>query len=149
MRYPGQNFALTFDVVGATKLHDLGFIDDGLSARATELFNARHMAEYNHIREHETPEIAGVRLVARSATPSPGAEAGFTAAATTPSPAKTRRANLGAGFADTPVFKGSDLSPGSVVTGPAIIEETFTTIVVYPGWKARLDDAADYELIRA
>jgi N-methylhydantoinase A len=31
---------------------------------------------------------------------------------------------------------------------PAIIEETFTTIVVYPGWKAQLDDAGDYELTR-
>jgi N-methylhydantoinase A len=34
------------------------------------------------------------------------------------------------------------------VTGPAIIEETFTTIVVYPGWKAEVDDAGDYELTR-
>ncbi len=31
--------------------------------------------------------------------------------------------------------------------GPAIIEENFTTIVVYPGWNARLDDAGDYELV--
>jgi N-methylhydantoinase A len=30
--------------------------------------------------------------------------------------------------------------------GPAVIEETFTTIVVYPGWKAQVDDAGDYEL---
>jgi N-methylhydantoinase A len=32
--------------------------------------------------------------------------------------------------------------------GPSIIEETFTTIVVYPGWTARVDDAGDYELVK-
>jgi N-methylhydantoinase A len=36
-----------------------------------------------------------------------------------------------------------------VVTSPAIIEETFTTIVVYPGWEAGLDDAGDYLLTRS
>ena len=34
------------------------------------------------------------------------------------------------------------------VPGPAIIEETFTTIGVYPGWQAVVDDAGDYELTR-
>ena len=29
-----------------------------------------------------------------------------------------------------------------------MIEETFTTIVVYPGWEARVDDAGDYVLVR-
>jgi N-methylhydantoinase A len=32
------------------------------------------------------------------------------------------------------------------VQGPAIVEETYTTIAVYPGWEARLDDAGDYVL---
>jgi len=66
-----------------------------------------------------------------------------------PVPAKHRRANLGAGFAQVPVYLGQDLAPGMEVAAPAIIEESFTTIVVYPGWKARIDDAGDYELVRA
>jgi N-methylhydantoinase A len=148
MRYPGQNFSLAFDYKADGKLHDLSFIDEGFSMRAIELFNQRHMAEYNHIREHETPEISGVRLVAQMATPSPEAKGGFTASGATPQPAKTRRANLGRGFAETPIYKGSDLAPGMEVPSPAIIEETFTTIVVYPGWKARIDDAGDYELVK-
>jgi N-methylhydantoinase A len=32
--------------------------------------------------------------------------------------------------------------------GPAIIEESFTTIVVYPGWTASVDDVGDYEMTR-
>ena len=63
-------------------------------------------------------------------------------------PAKTRRANLGEGFKQTNVHRGIELKPGHEVIGPAIIEETFTTIVVYPGWKALLDDSGDYEMSR-
>ncbi len=148
MRYPGQNFSLTFDIKSNGKLHDLSFIDEQIGSRAIALFNARHMEEYNHIREHEVPEVTGVRLASHVVTASPGASAGFTAKAAPAKPAKTRRANLGQGFAEVPVFLGADLAPGSTVASPAIIEETFTTIVVYPGWKARVDDAGDYELVR-
>jgi N-methylhydantoinase A len=35
------------------------------------------------------------------------------------------------------------------VRSPAIVEETFTTLVVYPGWTLRVDDAGDYVLERA
>jgi N-methylhydantoinase A len=148
MRYPGQNFSLTFDYQADGKLYDLSFIDEGFGARAMELFNQRHMAEYNHIREHEIPEISGVRLVVQMATPSPEAKGGFSPSGATPKPTKTRRANLGNGFAETPIYMGSDLAPGDEVQSPAIIEESFTTIVVYPGWKALVDNAGDYELIR-
>ena len=149
MRYPGQNFALTFTVKGGAKLGDLSFIDETLGERAIAAFNARHMEEYNHIREHEVPEVTGVRLASHVVTPSPAAGAGFTAPTSAAQPAKTRRANLGQGFGDVPVYLGSELAPGMEVPSPAIIEESFTTIVVYPGWTARVDDAGDYELIRA
>jgi N-methylhydantoinase A len=147
MRYPGQNFALTFNVQANAKLHDLSFIDAELGARAIAQFNARHMEEYNHIREHEVPEVAGVRLATYVVTPSPDAVSGFTAKASSTTPAKTRRANLGQGFADTPIYLGTSLVPGNELPGPAIIEENFTTIVVYPGWTARVDDAGDYALV--
>ncbi|HYP62614.1 MAG TPA: hydantoinase/oxoprolinase family protein [Acidocella sp.] len=148
MRYAGQNFALTFDLHPNGALHDLSFIDETIGERALALFNERHLAEYNHIREHELPEVIGVRLATHVVTPSPTVAMGFEAAAQEAKPAKTRRANLGQGFAETPIFYGADLKPGHLVTGPAIIHEVFTTIVVYPGWQARVDDTGDYELIR-
>ncbi|MDR2858180.1 MAG: hydantoinase/oxoprolinase family protein [Novosphingobium sp.] len=148
MRYPGQNFSLTFNVPSNGRLHDFAFVESGLRDQAIALFNQRHMEEYNHIRENEIPEISGVRLASHVVTASPSVAAGFTRSGEAPRPAKTRRANLGQGFAETPVYKGNDLSPGAEITGPAIVEETFTTIVVYPGWKALVDDAGDYELVR-
>lgn len=149
MRYPGQNFSLTFDMKSDGTLHDLSFLDGGLGERAIALFNERHMAEYHHTREHEVPEITGVRLSSHVATPSPAAAGGYSASAPAPTPAKVRRANLGKGFADTPIYLGTELKPGQEIAAPAIIEEIFTTIVVYPGWKARVDDAGDYELVKA
>jgi N-methylhydantoinase A len=146
MRYAGQNFSLMFDVHPRGKLHDLSFVDAGLGARAIALFNKRHMAEYHHIRDHEVPEVTGVRLSTHVATASPVVACGFTAPPASVQAATTRRANLGAGFADTPVYQGRDLKPGALIAAPAIIEETFTTLVVYPGWTARVDDAGDYEL---
>lgn len=148
MRYPGQNWALTFDVHSARGLEDLSFVDASIGRRAIELFNTRHMEEYGHIREGEMPEITGVRLTAFVETTSPSVGAGFTAERHAAQPAKTRRANLGEGFKTTNVFLGSQLRPGHEIKGPAIIEESFTTIVVYPGWQAHVDDAGDYELTR-
>ena len=38
----------------------------------------------------------------------------------------------------TPVIERSDLRPGDRVSGPAIIVEATTTVVVEPGWRAEL-----------
>lgn len=149
MRYPGQNFSLSFDFAADTPLSDLGFIDEAFAKRATQLFNARHMAEYGHIREHEVPEISGVRLAAHVETPSPAAGGGFTASGIAAKPNRHRRANLGQGLTEVPIYHAADLAPGMEVPSPAIIEETFTTIVVYPGWTAQVDAAGDYQLVKA
>ena len=148
MRYPGQNFALSFVVQVEKGLGDLTFIEDDLGARALQAFNARHMEEYGHIRETELPELTGVRLLTYVETPSPAVGHGFTAPRNRAPVAGTRLANLGHGFQKTDIFRAAALEPGHEIIGPAIIEETFTTIVVYPGWIARVDDAGDYEMTR-
>jgi N-methylhydantoinase A len=148
MRYPGQNWALTFDIKTNKGSQDLSFIDRAIGPQAIEAFNKRHMEEYGHVREGEVPEIVGVRLATYVETVAPTVTKGFKAPTLAAKVAKTRRANLGEGYQPTNIFHGSDLKPGHEIIGPAIIEETFTTIVVYPRWKARVDDAGDYELTR-
>jgi N-methylhydantoinase A len=148
MRYPGQNWSLTFDIKTNKGAEDLSFVDDTLGARAIEAFNKRHMDEYGHVREGEIPEVVGVRLSTYAETPVPKTAGGFTAAKVAAPLAKTRRANLGEGYRKTNVYRGADLEPGHQIIAPAIIEETFTTIVVYPGWSAQVDDAGDYQLTK-
>jgi N-methylhydantoinase A len=81
-------------------------------------------------------------------TRAPRTTGGFTAPIAAAPIAKTRRANLGEGYQKTSVYRGADLKPGHQIVAPAIIEETFTTIVVYPGWSAQVDDAGDYQLTK-
>jgi N-methylhydantoinase A len=139
LRYPGQNWSL------AIALGD-GPIDAALRDRAIQDFHRRHAEEYGHARLAEEPEITGVRLVSSAATPKPVFASGFTAKAQRPAAASVRRANLGRGFEDVAIHRGASLAPGAVVASPAIIEEIYTTIAVYPGWEARVDDAGDYVL---
>jgi N-methylhydantoinase A len=49
---------------------------------------------------------------------------------------------------NTPVYGCSTLVAGSAITGPAIIEEITTTIVIEPKWSARLDASASYVITR-
>jgi N-methylhydantoinase A len=45
---------------------------------------------------------------------------------------------------ETPVYDGALLGADARVTGPAIIEESTTTIVIEPGWQAVLDRSGSY-----
>jgi len=148
LRYPGQNWSLSIDVATVTGARDLSFVTAELPAAMIERFHARHEAEYGHRRELEEPEITGVRLVISAPIPAPAFASGLDAPAKKATPRGLRRANLGDGFGDTPIYHGPGLRPGDFVEAPGIIEETFTTIVVYPGWIARVDDAGDYQLER-
>jgi N-methylhydantoinase A len=47
-------------------------------------------------------------------------------------------------FVDTPVYAGERIGVGHRLEGPAIIEETFTTVVLYPGHRAELDADGNY-----
>ena len=148
LRYPGQNWSLAIDVAEQRGAADLGFAEPGLRERVVQAFHDRHEAEYGHARLAEEPEITGVRLVTRADIAKPVFATGLSAPERSATPASHRSANLGQGFAETPVFRGPALEPGHRVASPAIIEETFTTIAVHPGWEAAVDDAGDYLLRR-
>lgn len=57
-----------------------------------------------------------------------------------------RRAYFGGKWHQTPIYDGQLLKARQTVEGPAIIEEPLTTIVIYPGQKARLDTLGNYHL---
>jgi N-methylhydantoinase A len=148
LRYPGQNWSLPVPVAERRGPRDLGFLREELRGEVVERFHRRHLEEYGHSRLSEEPEITGVRLLAFADVPAPRFSGGLEAPRREPAPARTRRAQLGRGFEDTAIFRGPELRPGDAVRSPAVIEETFTTIAVYPGFEARVDDAGDYLLER-
>ena len=146
LRYPGQNWSLAVEAASVSGTRDLSFANAALLPALVERFHHRHEEEYGHRRAAEEPELTGVRLIASAEVTGPRFARGASAARRTPAPARTRRANLGRGFEDVAIHAGPALAPGDVVPAPAVIEETFTTIAVYPGFEARVDDAGDYWL---
>jgi len=148
LRYPGQNWSLAVEAAERRGARDLAFAGPALVAEIVERFHQRHEQEYGHRRAAEEPELTGVRLTATAEVATPRFGAGANAARRTPAPVLTRRANLGRGFEDTGIYRGPTLRPGDTLRAPAVIEETFTTIAVYPGWEARVDDSGDYLLER-
>jgi N-methylhydantoinase A/oxoprolinase/acetone carboxylase beta subunit len=146
LRYPGQNWALTLDIAEVEGKRDLSFVTSEMLERAVDGFHGAHQEEYGHRREGEAPEITGIRLQTSTEITKPNFSGECKAKRIDAKPVKSRRANLGQGFADTKIYSGPSLEPGRRVVGPGIIEETFTTIVVYPGWEAIVDDSGDYLL---
>jgi N-methylhydantoinase A len=47
-------------------------------------------------------------------------------------------------FVTTPIYRGELVRPGHLISGPAVIEEPDTTIVVYPGQEAMADHYSTY-----
>ena len=148
LRYPGQNWSLPVEVARLEGAVEADFATDSMRETWIEAFHESHRAEYGHARQEEEPEVAGVRLLASVDLETPSFAGGRAKERGQPDPHSTRRANLGEGFAETRVYRGADLLPGHSIEAPAIIEETFTNIVVYPGWRASLDAAGDYVLSR-
>jgi N-methylhydantoinase A len=107
-------------------------------AAVARRFHDLHMTLYGHAATDEPLEVVGVRATVQVAVADgpfrarPSDTARFS---TVPRPFGHRRAYMGEGqgFAETPVYRRSELAPGSSLAGPAIIEEATSTTVVLPG----------------
>ena len=47
-------------------------------------------------------------------------------------------------FVETPIFNGDRVRPGNTISGPAVIEESRTSIVLFESQKATLDAHLNY-----
>ncbi len=141
MCYPGQNFDMSVPVIEGTELDEPGLLD--LAGR----FHDQHEAERGFAFRSQQPLLRGMRLIARGRTPKPSrfAELGELANADA-ARTGTRPAYFGDGFVDATVYDGAALGPGVEISGPALIEEPFTVVVVPPGGRARLDEQGNYSL---
>ncbi len=141
MCYPGQNFDMSVPVPEGVSLDEPGLLD--LAAR----FHDQHERDRGFCFRNQQPLVRGVRLIARGTTPKPDRLAPL---GTVTDAARARRgsrpAYFGVEFVDTPVYDGSLLGAGATVTGPALVEEPFTVVVVPPGAALTLDQHGNYEL---
>ncbi len=130
LRYFGQQ-----NEVGVTFTTDPRQGRDAQAIRAT--FERAYLAQYGFNPSHVPIEIVSWRLTAG------GPPVPFHAAAAPPAqagkPKASRPVHLWQDDQAVPVYARDTLGNGQTFNGPAIIEERETTIVIPPGWRARVD----------
>jgi N-methylhydantoinase A len=100
-------------------------------ARIRAQFEAAHQRLYGHIQPGGALEITGLRVSGVGRFPS-AATPSLAETGRAPEPIDHRMVWLGdeAAPRSLPVYDGSDLAPGPVLTGPLIIEEATTTLLI-------------------
>jgi N-methylhydantoinase A len=102
-------------------------------ATAITGFHQAHERHYGH-RLDRPVELVNVRLGLRT----PARELVLPEARGVAAP-RSRRARVHGIDDEVPVYQGDELSPGFVLTGPALVVEPLATTWITPGWQAQTD----------
>lgn len=141
MRYVGQVHECTVEIGNFE-------INEKTINKVKEAFHKRHEQLYTYSERHNTIEVVNIESTLFGRVKKPKQEN----IARGSSPAKAIKLHRKAIFSAngratrTPVYEGEMLGAGASIKGPAIIEEETTTIVIQPGWRARLDASGSYFL---
>jgi N-methylhydantoinase A len=133
MRYVGQGYTLEVPVPLA--------LDAAAIESVVEEFHSTHHRIYGHSHPGAQTELVNLRVVQAWGLPRPKLDTA--PSEDTPRSTTSRAAyfdELG-GYVETPILSRSGLSVGDEIAGPAIVEQADTTLVLYPGQTAVLDDA--------
>lgn len=142
MRYRAQAFTVPVDVTRC------------VAARAgaddyAEAFHAEHDRLFGHRDEAAAVAIDELRVRTIGRQPKPHAEPGTAAAAGPAEPYRRRDIRIaGTVHAAAPVYLRAMLAPGSVIHGPAIIEQDVATVLVPLGYTACAGALGDLVLSR-
>lgn len=101
-------------------------------------FEARHRAELGYARPEHVVEVTTVRVDVQT-PPSPAPTLPTAAARTDAQPRRRDRLYVGGRFHEVGIFHREDLPGGTVLPGPALIVEATATIVIDPGFSARVE----------
>ena len=140
MRYRGQSYEVSVTVAALRTAADLS----GLSKR----FHEAHRRRYGHMAESEAIEIVNFQVTAVGQIPKPQfSKREIPDGAPPAEPQEMRTAYFNPAEASRiPVFRRSALAPGTVIDGPAVIEEKTSTAVLYPGQRAAIDGYLNIEI---
>jgi N-methylhydantoinase A len=140
MRYRGQSYEVSVPVGVLNSEADL--------ADLGKRFHEAHRRRYGHMAASEAVEIVNFQVTAVGQIPKPQ----FSATERPqhpqpPVPHEHRAAYFSAtDKIEAPVFRRSALGPGTVIDGPAVIEEKTSTTVLYPGQRAEVDGYLNIEI---
>ncbi len=140
-RFAGQLHDVTIPLPGAL----LDGRQDGAMHRLRDTFFARYRELYRHLPGGMPIELLSWRLTARGPSPAVRLPQSLPGDADASRALKGRRpAYFGeaGGFVDTPVYDRYAVRAGMRITGPAIVEERESTIVIRPGMSGAVDPYA-------
>ena len=141
MRYVGQTHEVTVPIRSRTKR-----VSDLNLKKTLQDFHELHAQLYSFKRPDQPVEILSVRSdIVGTRDTIKYRSVPFGSESPEASRKGRRSAHFdGLGYVDVPVFDGTKVQPGNLITGPCIIEEPATTIVIYPGQEAVLDHYQTY-----
>ena len=142
MRYVGQVHECTVEI-------DNFEIGPKTAWRLREAFNRRHEELYTYSEPAGLIEVVNLESTLYGVIEKPEGALILEGLGADRALAGTRRAIFTADGKRqrVPVYNGGRLGAGDIVGGPAIIEEVTTTLVVEPGWTARLDATGSYVMV--
>jgi N-methylhydantoinase A len=124
LRYHGQAFELVIP------WGDVAPTPETL-ATLVDAFHTMHRQRFSYANPDDPVEIVTIRLAAIGRLPRPNAvEAASTAPGTRPP--TSRRMHIAGAWTEIPVHDRHALN--TVVTGPVLIQEAYTTLYIAPGW---------------
>ncbi|GAW52325.1 MULTISPECIES: hydantoinase/oxoprolinase family protein [unclassified Nocardioides] len=143
LRYFGQAFEVRVAVPE-------GPVDQAVLDEVAARFHAAHTGLYGYdFAGDPTQQVEWVNLRVSGIGPIQRPEIKRVESSAPHAPGASREADdpvrqvcfeAGEGYVETPVLWRADLVPGTVVVGPAIIEEFGSTVPLHPGFTARIDE---------
>ena len=129
LKYEGTNSTLTVD-----------FTSD--MALMRQKFEVEHKSRYGFIQLNKTliVESASVEVIQKMKTPEEPLITRTRPIDKAPTPVEIVRMFTTDQWHDTPVYRRENLQPDDRISGPAIVVEKISTIVVEPDWEAKLTE---------
>ena len=142
LRYVGQSYELQVPVAAS--------LDSAALRDAVDAFHRKHQQRYGHADPEELVEVVAVRM--RGTLPAPPValpDEPRTDAPIDTAQMHTRPVWFAAdGPMETPAYRGDRLQHGHAFRGPAVVHQYDATVVVRPGWTARMDAHRTLHLTR-
>jgi N-methylhydantoinase A len=146
MRLTGQSFELLVPLPAASlQAAHLPPLEDA--------FHKLHERTYGHSFPGEPVEIVNLRLTAQGLIPKPRLrrlpQAEGSDGARQPALKDERPVcfGLAEGYVSTPIYDRSKLAAAARISGPAVLEEFDSTVVVHPGYEANVDEFGSIHLV--
>jgi len=111
-----------------------------------QVFEKAYRERYGHWIPGRDIEVTSMRVIA-SAKRSKSREPVSPSSPEKPKPIFQKEIWFESGSKRAPVFSRGDLKPGNMLAGPALILDPHSTVVLEPGWQAKVTEYESLELI--